>query len=922
MLVMPIYHYKVALLIQMTFVALGLGVGVTPGSHYIVFQDVTDVMGVANGFEAGDGLPNGNFTISMMQKFSGLRGTRSALVQYGYELFFAISTVTNGASWGLSCDFDGTAQRFDSIVTLADVDLADWHVYTFAFNKDDNKLSAFLDGKLHGTVTTDVSAKTGVFAKDMGVQTLYWGMSGNWDKSGRIIQVEQGKQGFVGGLAKVAIWSRALSNAEVSVGWNTPLTGSEPGLAIYYDMSEGAGPKLLNLGASGSKYDGVLGAYASVQKPGSTNVLAGCPETLVTAPVWVVATGHLPTNTVPQLAEVSKTLVEDSPNGYQWLPNGQDADGDTLSYIITALPQHGILYEMNALADYNASILTPIIAEPHAQSYSFTRFLYIPDGNNIEPDMIEVQASDGIGVSSIGAVRFRFNAQNDPPTSSDLTVTGAMSQPLSIMLPFEDVDTEHVAWYITKRPSYGILFVEDDNMSVPIGDGEVYSEVNRVVPFEQYASKVLAISSFWPAGDKLANGFPSWHPFQITGPPDVFSYGDIPQAVAFSTMTGDGGRDAGGDDFLSYDFNPTSNFLQTGWSEFIELEFEVAVYVQSVVVGEVVGMGAIVSLKMWNNATDSWYTMWSRFGGSQEELEKFEQLQVVNAFQPSPICQPPFRSKHLRIEFDTTTINAWNEYDYVQLIGAKTLPRGISKSGRVKYVPDDTFCGSDSFEFKVGDCGFIDQPAHTSSTQTVSISVPATSQPCGKTFACPSGQSYSRDSDACMDCSSGRYSGGFGKRTVCDLCPVGRRSQGSGSVCMDCKHGTYAEEMGVSECSMHPDVGTERSITDDFVISPDFWRMLSNPYSVVKCNVPAVCIGGNSSALCAVGHKGPLCAVCEDDYYFRTDGSCGSCRNGEANVMLVIGVAIVGLLLVGAILFLAKSAPSKEKNARSAYFCL
>ena len=87
--------------LQMVWIAPLVAGVADPGSHYLVFQNPSDILGVATGFGLGDGLPSGNFTIAMTQKFNGIRGTRCALIQFNWDLVFFASTVDDGRNWGL-----------------------------------------------------------------------------------------------------------------------------------------------------------------------------------------------------------------------------------------------------------------------------------------------------------------------------------------------------------------------------------------------------------------------------------------------------------------------------------------------------------------------------------------------------------------------------------------------------------------------------------------------------------------------------------------------------------------------------------------------------------------------------------------------------------------------------------------------------
>ena len=100
---------------------------------------------------------------------------------------------------------------------------------------------------------------------------------------------------FYGHLSSIALWNRSLTAAEVeSVHPNhASLTGDEEGLVLYIPLDENHGTRARNLGSAGSKYDLVLGGFATGDAVTGGSGLDydndGVAETAATAPVWVNA---------------------------------------------------------------------------------------------------------------------------------------------------------------------------------------------------------------------------------------------------------------------------------------------------------------------------------------------------------------------------------------------------------------------------------------------------------------------------------------------------------------------------------------------------------------------------------------------------------------------------------------------------------
>ena len=94
----------------------------------------------------------------------------------------------------------------------------------------------------------------------------------------------------------------------------------------------------------------------------------------------------------------------------------------------------------------------------------------------------------------------------------------------------------------------------------------------------------------------------------------VRRYGSDPKCWAPSTRNAPAlGESSGGDGIIRYGpWDSRQTWLDEGYSEFIELEFETAVYATSVTVGTCRGPHSIVSIKAKaEGATDAWHPVWA-----------------------------------------------------------------------------------------------------------------------------------------------------------------------------------------------------------------------------------------------------------------------------------------------------------------------
>mmetsp|Transcript_13688 Transcript_13688/g.29528 ORF Transcript_13688/g.29528 Transcript_13688/m.29528 type:complete len:1410 (-) Transcript_13688:45-4274(-) len=153
------------------------------------------------------------------------------------------------------------------------------------------------------------------------------------------------------------------------------------------------------------------------------------------------------------------------------------------------------------------------------------------------------------------------------------------------------------------------------------------------------------------------------------------------------------------------DFYKGSEFPK--YTEYIEVKYKHPVYPINVEAGSPRGGGHIVSIKAMD-PTGKWRSI---FSGSVQKTDNLETIGrgLYHIFQ-EPICRPPFKTNHLRLEFDTsaeTGIGSWNYLEYVKLIGATTAQHAVLRypSVKVKYVPNENAFGTDSFTYSAYDCG-------------------------------------------------------------------------------------------------------------------------------------------------------------------------------------------------------------------------
>ena len=137
------------------------------------------------------------------------------------------------------------------------------------------------------------------------------------------------------------------------------------------------------------------------------------------------------TNRAPIAKDKHITTQED--NNVTFVFNGNDADGDTLTYTITTQPSHGTL----------------IGTAPYVT--------YVPDANYNGTDTLSYKVNDGMADSLEAAVSIEVTSVNDAPIAKSQKVQTAHDTNISITLSGEDADSDTLTYKITTNPSHGTL---------------------------------------------------------------------------------------------------------------------------------------------------------------------------------------------------------------------------------------------------------------------------------------------------------------------------------------------------------------------------------------------------------------------------------------------------------------------------------
>ena len=327
---------------------------------------------------------------------------------------------------------------------------------------------------------------------------------------------------------------------------------------------------------------------------------------------------------------------------------------------------------------------------------------YLPDNTQgLLSNALEYYAEDQLkAVSSSAFVTYDVFPIDDIPTavSANYTIVED-STATKIDLVATDPETATLGVVINELPSHGKLYrvnsdgSKGEEITLPFSPWSGASGVTS-----QFVDKVTGVSSFW------GNGGLDYHPVQVEGAQDVFAFGDSIYTWSPLYRTGDGGLSEGGDDRISFSYNPTELYAQFGYTEYIEVNFTESVYVNAIDVGENRGMGATEHIKI--KFGDDWVSVYD--GVADNTIQEFHsRVSQYRTFSPS-VCQFTFKTNEVRLELDTKAVPDWNEIDFVKLFGSATLQEGVLEYPHhsVYYEPEANFHGTDTFEFTAYDCPF------------------------------------------------------------------------------------------------------------------------------------------------------------------------------------------------------------------------
>lgn len=205
------------------------------------------------------------------------------------------------------------------------------------------------------------------------------------------------KWGFDGEIDEVRIWNSARTETELVENMNRPLTGSEPDLAAYYQMTNGSGITVTD--NSGHGWTGSLIDFED-----------GTPPQWVTSGAFSAPEPNLP----PTADSQSVSTAEDTSVGITL--TGTDPNSDTITFTLVSQPQHGAL------------------------TGSPPNLTYTPAANFNGIDSFSYIADDGQATSAPATATITVTSVNDPPVAVDDTTVAVTN--LAVIIPVLNNDSD------------------------------------------------------------------------------------------------------------------------------------------------------------------------------------------------------------------------------------------------------------------------------------------------------------------------------------------------------------------------------------------------------------------------------------------------------------------------------------------------
>jgi hypothetical protein len=303
--------------------------------------------------------------------------------------------------WGISRGVINGVDRiwvwnYDGVVRVVPVEYTSGEWVHITLVHGGGRLEAYKNGVLVGATASGPTQQPAIGGQPvLHVGGIINNASRNWT--------------FEGAIDEVRFWDLARTAAEISDDMSRELTGTEPGLAAYYQMSDGGGTGVTD--DSGRGWHGeILDGAGFVPPDGPAEWIAsdafGDPG----------GGGGGEPNTRPVAQPQSLQASEDQAVAITLA--GTDDDGDELTFQIATPPGHGVL-----------TGLPPMVT-------------YVPHTNYAGADSFSFVVNDGHANSTAALVALTIAPVNDAPVAQNDLSTTSESTAVQVAVLANDLDPD------------------------------------------------------------------------------------------------------------------------------------------------------------------------------------------------------------------------------------------------------------------------------------------------------------------------------------------------------------------------------------------------------------------------------------------------------------------------------------------------
>ena len=230
------------------------------------------------------------------------------------------------------------------------------------------------------------------------------------------------------------------NDVSVAVNEDTPVTiqldGIEPSnLTLTYAIDTQPSQGTL------SNFDPATGAVTYTPNAdyngGDTFTYTASSTNGTSQPATVAITVN-PINDAPVALDINESTPEDNPLSSNL--QGNDIDGDALTYAIATQPANGML----------------VLDDPSTGAYTYT-----PAPNYNGMDSFTFTVSDGTLDSNTATVSVTVAPLNDAPVADGSTETTNEDSPLSTLLTGTDIDGDALTYAVATQPANGTVVIDD-----------------------------------------------------------------------------------------------------------------------------------------------------------------------------------------------------------------------------------------------------------------------------------------------------------------------------------------------------------------------------------------------------------------------------------------------------------------------------